>query len=53
MGTKCAPRYANIFMGMFEERYIDHLIETTSKFYLRLIVHFFNMDWNYRPANET
>ena len=22
MGTKCAPSYANIFMGMFEERYI-------------------------------
>ena len=40
MGTECAPRYANVFMGMFEERYIYHLIETTSKFYLQFIVHF-------------
>ena len=23
MGTKCAPSYANIFMGMFEQRYIS------------------------------
>ena len=22
MGTKCAPSYVNIFIGMFEERYI-------------------------------
>ena len=22
MGTKCAPTYANIFMGMFEENYV-------------------------------
>ena len=33
MGTKCAPSHANIFMGMFEERYIYPLIETMSKFY--------------------
>ena len=40
MGTKCAPCYANIFMDMFEERYIYPLIETTSKFYLKFIAHF-------------
>ena len=35
MGTKCAPSYANIFMGVFEERYTYPLIiETMSKFYL-------------------
>ena len=37
MGTKCAPSYANIFMGMFEERYICPLIEKISNFYLRFI----------------
>ena len=37
MGTKCAPSYANIFMGMFEERYIYPLIEKASNFYLRFI----------------
>ena len=37
MGTKCAPSYANIFMGMFEERYIYPLLEKISNFYLRLI----------------
>ena len=37
MGTKCAPSYANIFMGMFEERYIYPLIEKISIFYLRFI----------------
>ena len=52
MGTKYAPNYANIFMGMFEERYEYHLIEITSKFYLGFIVHFFNMNWNYRAAKE-
>ena len=41
MGTKHAPRYANIFMGIFEERYIYPLIETTSKFYLQFIMYFF------------
>ena len=48
MVTKCSPRYANICMGMFKERYIYLLIGTISKFYLR---HFFNMDMNYRPAS--
>ena len=37
MSTKCAPSYANIFMGMFEERYIYPLIEKISNFYLRFI----------------
>ena len=37
MGTKCAPSYANIFMGMFEERYIYPFIEKISNFYLRFI----------------
>lgn len=27
MGTKCAPTYANIFMGIFEENYIYCLIK--------------------------
>ena len=30
MGTKCARSYANIFMGIFEERYIYPLIEKIS-----------------------
>ena len=35
MVIKCAPSYANIFMGMFEKRYTYPLIiETMSKFYL-------------------
>ena len=37
MSTKCAPSYANIFMSMFEERYIYPLIEKISKFYARFI----------------
>ena len=37
MGTKCAPSYANIFMGMLEERYIYPLIKKISYFYLRYI----------------
>ena len=37
MGTKCALSYANIFMGMFEERYIYPLIEKISNFYLQFI----------------
>ena len=41
MGTKCAPSYANIFMGMFEERYIYFLIEKISNFYLRFIYDIF------------
>ena len=52
MSTKYAPSYGDIFMSMFEERSIYPFIETTSKFYLRFIVHFFNIDWNYRPTND-
>ena len=37
MGTKCAPTYANIFMGIFEENYIYHLIKGKCKLYLRYI----------------
>ena len=37
MNTKCGPSYANIFLSMFEERYIYPLIETMSKLYLRFI----------------
>ena len=35
MGTKCAPSYANIFMGIFQERYIYPPNEKIS--YLRFI----------------
>ena len=45
MGTKCAPSYANISMGMFEERYIYPLIEKISNFYLRFIDDIF-LIWN-------
>ena len=34
MGTKCAPTYINIFMGMFEENYIYHLTQEKCKLYL-------------------
>ena len=37
MGTKCAPTYANIFMGIFEETYIYGLIKEHCKLYLRYI----------------
>ena len=37
MGTKCAPSYANVFIDLFEERYIYPLIEKISKIYLRFI----------------
>ena len=37
MSTKCAPSYANTFMGMLEERNIYLLIETMFKFYLQFI----------------
>ena len=41
MGTKRTPRYANILMRMFKNRYIYPLIEATSKFYLQFKLHFF------------
>ena len=37
MGTKCASSYANIFMCMFQERYIYPLIEKIFNFDLRFI----------------
>ena len=37
MGTKCAPTYAKIFMGMFQEKFIYHLIQRNCKLYLRYI----------------
>ena len=37
MGTKCAPTYANLFMGYFENTYILPFIENKSSNYLRYI----------------
>ena len=37
MGTKCAPNYANLFMGDFENKFIYPLIRTYSVLYLRYI----------------
>ena len=45
MGTKCAPTYANIFMGDFEEKYIYPFLGQCSTLYLRFIDDIF-MIWN-------
>ena len=37
MGTKCAPSYANIFMGWLKEKLILPLLTNFSDFYLRFI----------------
>ena len=37
MGTKCAPSYANTFMGWFEEKFIFPLLTNLSDFYLHFI----------------
>ena len=37
MGTKCAPTYANIFMGWFEETFIYPLLTNKSLMYYRFI----------------
>ena len=37
MGTKCAPNYANIFMGDFESKHIYPRIKNKSLSYLRFI----------------
>ena len=37
MGTKCAPTYANIFMGVLDETQIYPLIKQKKQFYLRYI----------------
>ena len=45
MGTKCAPSYANIFMGWFEEKFMFLLLTNLSNFHLRLIDDIF-LIWN-------
>ena len=37
MGTKCAPKYANIFMGVFEEKHIYPKIQNKIRIFLRYI----------------
>ena len=37
MGTKCAPTYANIFMGKFEETHIYPKIQEKTRIFLRYI----------------
>ena len=45
LGTKCAPSYANAFMGWFEETFIFPLLTNVSNFYLRFIDDVF-LIWN-------
>lgn len=45
MGTKCAPAYANLYVGWFEEHYISPVIFRFCKFYLRYIDDIF-LIWN-------
>ena len=45
MGTKCAPSYANLFMGSFEERYLKPKLLGKSNLYLRYIDDIFLL-WN-------
>ena len=45
MGTKCAPSYANIFIGWFEQKFIFPLLTNLSDFYLRFIDDIF-LIWN-------
>ena len=45
MGTKCAPSYAIIFIGWFEEKFIFPLLTNLSDFFLRFIDDIFLM-WN-------
>ena len=45
MRTKCAPSYANIFMGWFQEKFIFPLLPNLSDFYLRFIDDIF-LIWN-------
>ena len=37
MGTKCYPSYVNIFMGIFEEKFIYPLVNNITRLYLRFI----------------
>ena len=45
MGTKCAPSYANIFIGWFEEKFIFPLLANLSDFYPLFIDDIFPI-WN-------
>ena len=45
MGTACAPSYANILMGWFEEKFIFPLLTNLSDFHLRFIDDIF-LIWN-------
>ena len=45
MGTKCAPSYANIFIGWFEQKFIFPLLTNLSDFYQRFIDDIF-LIWN-------
>ena len=45
MSTKCAPGYVNIFMSLFEEKFIFPLLTNLSDFYLRFIDDIFRI-WN-------
>ena len=45
MGNKCAPSYANIFMGWFEEKFIFSFLTNLRDFYLRFIDDIF-LIWN-------
>ena len=37
MGTKCYPSYVNIFMGIFEEKFIYPLVNNITRLYLRFV----------------
>ena len=54
MGTKCAPSYANLFMGYFEDRNILPLINELSLIYSRFIDDIFFMppSCSYRRLHE-
>ena len=52
MGTKCAPSYANIFMGQFEAKNIYSRIKDKSLQYLRYIDDIF-MIWTGTPEELT
>ena len=45
MGKKCAPSYANLFMGNFEKTHILPLLQEKSSLYLRFINGIFFL-WN-------
>ena len=45
MGTKCAPSYANLFMGNLEKTHILPLLQEKSSLYLRFIDDIFFL-WN-------